>query len=142
VNCCDINVLVYAMREDSPHHEAALRWLEGALTSEEEFGWHPLMGASLIRIATNRRVFADPSPLEQCLEFIEAIIAAPVTVRVAEGERFWPSFTQLLQRYRVEGPRVSDMYWAALAIEHDATFCSADRGFGQFAELRWQGLLL
>jgi toxin-antitoxin system PIN domain toxin len=138
---CDINVLVYAMREDSPHHEVALRWLESALAGDESFGWHPLMGASLLRIATNPRVFASPSAPERCLEFIEAIVAAPGTRRATEGEGFWAIFTQLILRYRVEGPRISDLYWAALAIEHDARFCSADRGFGQFSELRWQNLL-
>ena len=133
---CDVNVLVYAMREDSPHHEIALQWLQGALGGEDVFGWHPLLGASLIRITTNRRIFVQPSPTERCLEFIDEIATAPATVGAAEGERFWPTFTQLLLQYHVEGPRVSDLYWAALAIEHGATFCSADRGFAQLAELR------
>ena len=138
---CDINVLIYAMREDSPHHEIGIRWLEDALAGHEAFGWHPLMGASLLRIATNRRIFADPSSPERCFEFIDGVVNAPATSRIAEGERFWTIFRQLVEQYRVEGPRVADIYWAALAIEHDATFCSADRGFGQLEELRWQDLL-
>lgn len=31
--------------------------------------------------------------------------------------------------------------WAALAIEHDLTLCSADRGFRKFADLRWENPL-
>ncbi len=67
--------------------------------------------------------------------------AAPATVRIAEGDQFWAIFVQLLQRYGVDVPRVSDIYWAALAIERGAAFCSSDRGFGQFVELRWRDLL-
>jgi predicted nucleic acid-binding protein len=62
---CDVNVLLYAMREDSPHHAAALAWLQSTLGGEDAFGWHPLLGASVVRIATNRRIFAEPSPLER-----------------------------------------------------------------------------
>lgn len=82
MNLADINVLVYAMRQDTPHHEVALRWLEHALGDQEAFGWHPLMGVSLIRIATNRRIFAVPSSSEECLEFVDAILAAPATLRI------------------------------------------------------------
>jgi predicted nucleic acid-binding protein len=122
------------MREDSPHHASALRWLEEPLASEEAFGWHPLMGASLIRIATNRRIFAVPSTSKQCLKFVASILTAPATVKTAVVDQYWSIFTQLLQRYRVEGPRRSDVNWTALAIENDAAFYSADRGIGQFTE--------
>ena len=141
MNLCDVNVLIYAMREDTPHHVAALSWLESVLEGEEVFGWHPLLGASLLQITTNRRIFAEPSSPEQCLEFINAIFAAPATQRIAEGERFWSLFTDLIVRYHIQGPRISDVYWAALAIEQSAAFCSAGRGFGQFAELQWHDLL-
>jgi len=39
------------------------------------------------------------------------------------------------------GPIVSrmvmDMHLAALAIEHDMTLCSGDRGFARYPNLRW-----
>ena len=137
IKLADVNVLVYAMRQASPYHNAAIQWLEAALDTDEAFGWHPLVGASVIRIATNPRVFANPSTVEQCSLFIDKIVAAPATTRILEGERFWSIFTQLLHRYHVAGPRGSDIYWAALAIENDAGLCSADRSFGQYVELRW-----
>ena len=36
---------------------------------------------------------------------------------------------------------VPDAHLAALAIEHDLTLYSADRGFGRFAKVRWKNPL-
>jgi len=34
----DVNVLVYAYREDAPKHEQHRRWLEDVLTGNEAYG--------------------------------------------------------------------------------------------------------
>jgi len=39
------------------------------------------------------------------------------------------------------GNLVSDAHLAALAIEHGAELCSADRDFGRFPGLRWMNPL-
>ena len=71
-------------------------------------------------------------------EMLRGLVSEVLVGYAAEVKDSWLT---MVRQYRVEGPRVSDLYWAALAIEHDATLCSADRGFRQFAELRWHDLL-
>jgi len=34
----DINLLIYAINRDTPHHPKAKRWLEASLSGDEPFG--------------------------------------------------------------------------------------------------------
>ena len=43
----------------------------------------------------------------------------------------------MLGRTGTAGSLVSDAQQAALAVEHGATLCSADRDFGRFVGLEW-----
>ncbi|HEV2125065.1 MAG TPA: VapC toxin family PIN domain ribonuclease, partial [Chloroflexota bacterium] len=47
-------------------------------------------------------------------------------------------FSRLCVKAEARGNLVPDAYLAALAIEHGATWYSADRGFTRFADLRWR----
>ncbi len=56
----DVNVLVYAHREDLAAHPVARGWLESALNGDEPVGLFNPTLASFLRIATNRRIFKTP----------------------------------------------------------------------------------
>jgi toxin-antitoxin system PIN domain toxin len=133
---CDVNVLLYAMRVDSPHHGSYGPWLEDALQGNETVGVSELVLSSVIRLATNHRVFLVPSSVEEALTFCEAVLAAPAAIPVRPGERHWSIFTRLLRDAGVRANGVPDVYLAALAIENGATWASHDRGFARFAGLK------
>ncbi len=63
----DVNLLVYAQREDPPAHAAAKPWLESALNGTEPVGLFDPTLASFLRIVTNRRIFKVPTPLPLAL---------------------------------------------------------------------------
>lgn len=44
---------------------------------------------------------------------------------------------ELLEDAGTAGNLTTDAHLAAVAIEHGATLCSADRDFGRFSGLRW-----
>lgn len=136
----DVNIWVSAMRQDHPHHALAGSWL-GQELAIGEIGWHPLLGSSLIRITTNAKIFQVPSTLDECKSFTDAVLSNDTVRVVHEGDTFWSSFLNLLTQYDVRGAKVSDMYWAALAIDNDATLCSANQGFARIKELKWHNLL-
>jgi predicted nucleic acid-binding protein len=54
------------------------------------------------------------------------------------GPRHWPLFSTLCRRVNARGNTVPDAYLAALAIEHDAEWYSADRGFARFPGVRYR----
>ena len=104
----------------------------------DEFGWHPLIVSAVIRIATNPKIYPLPCSLEEVLAFLNAVHNAAQTVQLTEGPLFWQTFENLIRKYKIVGPPVTDAYYAALAVANDATLISSDRGFSRMEELRWR----
>jgi predicted nucleic acid-binding protein len=59
----DVNVLFYAFRKDSAHHDVCKPWLEKVAGDDAPFGISPLALSAVARIVTNPRVFREPSPI-------------------------------------------------------------------------------
>ncbi|MFM8240056.1 MAG: TA system VapC family ribonuclease toxin [Actinomycetota bacterium] len=133
----DVNVLVYAFDADSTHHQQALRSLEECAAASEPLVLFPFVLAGFMRVTTDRRILNSPASPAEAREFIDRLLAWPVS-RVAEsGARWWDTFSALLAEYQPRGAEVSDVTLAALAIEHGTTLVSFDRGFARFRGLRW-----
>ena len=54
------------------------------------------------------------------------------------SERHWTHFRRLADDIDARGPDVADAYVAAYALDNNATFISADRGFARFSRLTWR----
>ena len=134
----DVNVFVYAHREDGPDFAAYHDWLETTLRSSEAFGVADLVLSGFIRIVTNPAIFAVPTPLAVALSFVERIRNHPHCVSVAPGDRHWSIFLRLCREAAVRGNLVSDAYLAALAIESGSEWITTDRDFARFPGLRWR----
>lgn len=134
----DVNVLVYAHREDAPNHGQFRRWLEQTLRSDSPFGLADQVLAGFLRIVTHPRVFDPPSPMETALAFVEGLTGQPNAVRLAPSARHWELFTRLCRDASVKGNLVPDAYLAALAIESGAELVTTDRDFARFPGLRWR----
>ena len=57
----DINLLIYAINKDTPHHSKAKKWLEDSLSSDEPLGFAWIVIIGFLRIVTNGRIM--PAPL-------------------------------------------------------------------------------
>lgn len=134
----DVNVYLYAHRPESPDHDGFHAWLESALGGSEPFGVSEAVLASFVRIATHRRVFLEPTPIDTALAFCDAVLAAPAAVRVQPGPDHWRLFSSCVTSTGARGNAVPDAYLAALAMEQGATWVTTDRGFAHFPGLRWQ----
>lgn len=136
VELCDVNVLLYAFRAEAARHAEYREWLEGRLRVPEPFGVSELALSGFVRLVTNPRIFQPPAPLADAFRFTAAIRGAPETVVLAPGPRHWETFERLCLVYGLQGGDVADAYFAALAMEHGATWVTADRGFARFDGLR------
>ena len=134
----DVNILVYAHREDIPDHARHLQFLQDIANGDESYGVADLVLSGFLRIVTHPKVFATPSPLSQALNFAEKLRAQPNCVAVAPGPRHWPIFVELCKKSGAKGNLIPDAYLAALAIETSSEWITADRGFARYADLKWR----
>ena len=134
----DVNVLVYAHREDAVHHAACRAWLEGVVNGNESYGLSELVLSGVVRVATHPKVFARPSPLAHALEFTEQLRGRPNCVPVAPGRRHWDIFRTLCVEAGAKGNLVPDAFLAAMAIEAGCEWITTDRDFSRFKGLRWR----
>jgi predicted nucleic acid-binding protein len=112
----DVNVLIHAFRKDSSDHQVCKPWLDRVVRGEARFGVSSGVLSAVVRITTNRRAFAHPSAIDEAFGFCERIC-------LEAG---------------VRGPRVTDAWFAALAIEHGCTWITYDRDYARFPGLDWR----
>lgn len=134
----DVNVLVYAHRQDAPDHDRYRAWLETWLNSDTAFGISDLVLSGFLRVVTHPRVFKRPTPMQLALDFAAAIRSRPNCVAIAPGPRHWEIFVRLCGEVDVKGNLVPDAYFAALAIESGSEWISVDHDYSRFPRLKWR----
>jgi toxin-antitoxin system PIN domain toxin len=134
----DVNVLIYAFRRDAQQHAISRSWLASVISSDARFGISPLVLSAVVRITTNPRAYRMPSTIDEAFEFCESLIEQPHCQLVEPGERHWDIFKRLCVETDVRGSRVTDAWFAALAIEWGCEWITYDRDYGRFPGLKWQ----
>lgn len=112
----DANILLYAVDEASPHHDAAADWLTEALNGDRRVGfpWQTL--GAFLRIITHPRVTAKPLTAADAQDHVDAWLAAgPAWIPPATG-RTAAVYAELARVHHVTGNLVTDAQLAALAI--------------------------
>lgn len=133
----DVNILVHAIRPRVAPEGAAVRdWLMGALGGGESIGINEAVLSSMTRIVTQVRLYTEPATPQECMEFADALLAAPNVQVVRPGPRHWTIFRELVTTHRLRGNDVPDAYLASIAMEQGATFVTLDRGFNRYKGLR------
>lgn len=137
----DINLLIYAVDEDSPFHTKARAWLENALSGTETvgFAWIVLLG--FLRLTTRSQFLLHPLSVEQALELVALWLAQSTASIIAPGPRHFELLSDLLSSTGTGGNLTSDAHLAAIAIEYGAEVCSTDNDFGRFDGLHWRNPL-
>jgi toxin-antitoxin system PIN domain toxin len=133
----DANVLLYAVETNSPHHEAALQWLEAALNGQTRVGlpWTSL--TAFLRISTNPRITANTLTSEEAWSFVDDWLREDVAWIPVPTSGHAQILRALLVGGDIRGNLVADAHLAALAIEHGVAVCSADSDFARFPGVRW-----
>ena len=134
----DVNILVYAHREDAPGHKAMREWLENAVNGDHAYGMSDLVLSSFVRIVTHPAIFSPPSSIADALKFCMQIRDRPHCVRLLPGTRHWEIFADLCRSANAKGNLVPDAYLAALAIESGSEWITTDRDYSRFPGLRWR----
>lgn len=133
----DVNVVLAAHRRDHPHHSVARPWLVEVGQGPRPFGVPSTVWASFLRLATNRRIFTTPTPVDDAFEFIEAVVAQPNHVAVEPGHGHLTRLRSALVDGHAVGDLVPDAVLVAIAAEHGAAVVSFDRDFARFPGVEW-----
>lgn len=136
----DVNVLVYAHREDVPEHEVAAELLQGELRAGRPVGLTDAVVTGFLRIVTHPRILRPATPLAEALAFVDDLFAASNVSLLLPRSDHWPLLKALCREADARGNRVPDAHLAALAISWKAELVSADRGFARFPGLRFRPL--
>jgi toxin-antitoxin system PIN domain toxin len=133
----DLDLLIYAVDRSASQHPATLRWWNATLSGSETVGlaWSVMLG--FVRLTTNARVVRSPLETDAALDYVDRWLGHPITTVVEPTGRHSQVLRDLLGKTGTAGNLVADAHLAALAIEHGATLCSADRDFGRFSGLDW-----
>ncbi|HEV2008146.1 MAG TPA: VapC toxin family PIN domain ribonuclease, partial [Burkholderiales bacterium] len=65
----DVNVLVYAHREDAANHVACREWLEGVVNGDQTYAVSDLVLSGFVRVVTHPKVFKRPSNIADAFTF-------------------------------------------------------------------------
>ena len=134
----DVCVLVAAYRDEHPEHSRCRHFLQTMLLGEESFGVSDLVLSEFLRIVTNPRIFALPSPPAHAIRFAESLRRQPHAVQVSPGRRHWQLFLGLCEESVARGNLVPDAFFAAMAIESGCEWITLDGDFARFRALRWR----
>lgn len=129
----DTNFLVYARRQESPHHAEAKRLL--VELSEELKPWSipwPCV-YEFLRVVTHPRVFMPPTPLTAALDDLDRLFDAPAITLLGEGPAHRAHLRSMITAGRATGNVVHDGHIAALLLEHGVReFWTTDKDFHRF----------
>jgi len=96
--------------------------------------------ASFLRLVTSPKIFQVPTPIEDAVAFIDAVLASP-GVQLASLGPEWPTLRQLCLDKQLGGNDVPDAWLSAAVVHTGEHLVSFDRDFrkllarGQFTLL-------
>ena len=133
----DLNLLIYAYDETSPHHARAAKWWTSCLSGTAPVGIAWLVALGFVRIWTNSRVFANPMSVDTAAAHVESWLARRVVRVVQPGPRHAGLLFGFLREVGKGGNLTTDAHLAALAVEAGAVIHTADTDFLRFSGVKW-----
>ncbi len=76
----------------------------------------PMVVASFLRLVTNPQIFVHPTPVQNAVDFLDALFAVP-GVEMPELESEWPMLRQLCLEKNLTSNAIPDA-WLAAAVMH------------------------
>lgn len=129
----DTNILIYAHREEYPHHARAKARIIELATRPAPWGVPVFCLGEFVRVVTHRRILNPPSSLAQATAFLDRLSDSnSFSILHAEGD-YWVDLKAALEMADARGNLAFDAQIAALCLRHGATLLTADRDFARFA---------
>ena len=132
----DLNLLIYAVNEESVPHEAARLWWESVMNGTEEIGVPWVVTLGFLRLTTSPRVFSQPLSPAAAWSVVEEWLDSSLCRPLTPGSRHREILKTLVLEHGTAGNLTTDAHLAAICIEHGAVLYTADNDFGRFPALK------
>jgi toxin-antitoxin system PIN domain toxin len=133
----DTNILIYADREDSALHAAALRAVRLLAEGDEAWAIPVFCVGEFLRVVSHDRLFDPPTPVMEAIDSVDSLLASPSARLLTPGDRYLRLLRSLIEESAVQGNLVFDAQIAAVCLEHGATILlTEDRDFTRFRRLK------
>lgn len=132
----DVNVIVYAARQEFGQHELARSWLQEALVGAEPVAVLDEVLCSVVRVLTNHRILESPLTGEQALAVCAAVRGGPAAITPKPTADRWGRFARLTAELGLRANCIPDAFLAATALDLGASVTTFDRGFRRFPGLQ------
>jgi toxin-antitoxin system PIN domain toxin len=137
MDLADVNVLVYALRDEVDDHLRYRAWVMDMANGATRFAYNDALLASFIRVAT-LPVWRPQTPIDTALRFCDLLRNRPNALRIEAGPGSWEAFAGLCRDTPACGNLAADAWIAALALEHGCTVVTCDADFARFSGVRWR----
>lgn len=129
----DTNILVYAHRLDSTLYQAAKTVLQNLIEGRTPWSIPWSCVHEFYAVVTHPRIYNPPTPVDQTLSQIEALLECPSLNCIGESPDYWILLKKLLGAGKIMGPRVHDGRIVAVCLANGIdTLLSCDRDFSRF----------
>ena len=129
----DVNLLLYASDQASPHFEASREFLRLRLSGPEIFylAWPTAM--AYLRMSTHSRIFSNPLTPEEALENLRQLVAHPRVRTLSERADFLDAYAEVTSTLPVRANLVPDAHLATILRQHGVpTIYTNDADFRKF----------
>src|ERR1051326_2444684 len=110
----DVNLLIYAVNEDSPDHKKAKSWLEAAVSGTETVGLPWIALLAFLRLTTRPGVFRPPLSVDTAFDVVDAWLQQPSVTVPEPTARHLQTMRDLLSPLGTGGNLTPDAHLAAL----------------------------
>lgn len=133
----DVNLLLYAEIDAFPQHAMARAWWEDIVNHGHNIGLCSVVVFGFMRIATSRRVFAEPLAVTEALRRVRAWLEQTNVTHMVPGTSYLEVAFGLLEGLGTGSNLTTDVQIAAHALEVRGEVHSNDRDFARFKGLKW-----
>lgn len=123
----DVNVVIALLDPSHVHHDAAHAWFGEVQGVGGSWATCPIVQNGVVRVLSNPAYVGRRVPVRDAVATVRALTGLP-------GHEFWPGSISLLDPVRIRAhelaghQQVTDAFLLALAVEHNGTLVSFDRG--------------
>lgn len=133
----DVNLLLYAIDTDSKDHPKAYHWWKELIESGAAVGLYTGVVFAFVRLATNRRVFANPLSTEEAFAYLRNWLEFPAVSLIEAELEDLSTVEDLLKAAGTAANLVSDAQIAAAALRLKGIVHSVDTDFERFPKVKY-----